>query len=81
MIDIFFLKPPIGEFFHPRTSVISVRDAEQADALLSTLREHGIPAAGRPSRRIGSVKQLIAHRDRPQLEFIPMKRLLGHATT
>lgn len=63
MIDIFFRRAPTEELMHPRVVVTTAPDAERAQELIAALCDHGVAAAGRPSRRRGTVQQLVVRRD------------------
>ena len=63
MIDIFFMMPARSEYMHPRVCVTTAPDAERAQTMIEAMTGHGIRAGGRPSRRRGTVAQLIARRD------------------
>ncbi len=69
VIDIFYRVRGSKEFMHPRVVVTTAPDAERGQHMIETLSaalpaEGDVsPAGGRPSRRRGTVAQLIARRD------------------
>lgn len=69
MIDIFYRTRGAEELMHPRVVATTAPDAERAQHLIETLGKsldaegEAHVAGGRPSRRRGSVAQLVARRD------------------
>lgn len=74
MIDVFFRRDPQGELMHPRVCVTTAPDAVRAQELVETLNAHGVAAGGRPSRRRGTVAQLVKRRDTTLILEISAKR-------
>ena len=87
MIDIFYRVRSAEELMHPRVVVTTAADAERAQHLIETLNaaipaEGDLPTAGgRPSRRRGTVAQLVARRDAAIRAAMPVLRLVAQRKT
>lgn len=69
MIDVFYRVRGPQELMHPRVRVTTAPDTERAQDMIEILNDSLpvdgalAPAGGRPSRRRGTVAQLLARRD------------------